>query len=65
MNSMFKIFWLHPMGLKFVSKVFGRGFGGEPFLRKVSPDNTHIYFYVVIPLILQSFIIILLLIFGK
>ena len=32
----------------------------EPFLRKVSPDNTHIYFYVVIPLILQSFIIILL-----
>ncbi len=20
-------------------KVFGKGFGGEPFLRKVSPDN--------------------------
>ncbi len=29
----------HPMGLKFVLKVFGRGFGGEPFLRKVSPDK--------------------------
>ena len=22
-------------------KVFGRGFGGEPFLRKVSPNNRH------------------------
>jgi len=22
-----------------VLKVFGRGFGGEPFLRKVSPDK--------------------------
>jgi len=27
------------MGLKFVLKVFGREFGGEPFLRKVSPDK--------------------------
>ena len=30
---------MHPMGLKFVLKVFGRGYGGEPFLRKVSPDK--------------------------
>ena len=37
---------MHPMGLKFVLKVFGRGFGGEPFLRKVSPDK-YIYFYIV------------------
>jgi hypothetical protein len=26
-------------GAKFQFKVFGRGYGGEPFLRKVSPDN--------------------------
>ena len=26
-------------GAKFQFKVFGRGDGGEPFLRKVSPDN--------------------------
>ncbi|MBR5682117.1 MAG: hypothetical protein IKW96_02375 [Ruminococcus sp.] len=30
---------------KFGLKVFGRGFGGEPFLRKVSPDKSHIYFF--------------------
>ncbi|MBQ8297548.1 MAG: hypothetical protein IJX77_07195, partial [Ruminococcus sp.] len=29
---------VYPMGLKFRLKVFGRGFGGEPFFRKVSPD---------------------------
>ena len=32
------------MGLKFVLKVFGRGLGGEPFLRKVSPDKIRIQF---------------------
>jgi hypothetical protein len=26
-------------GPKFGLKVFGKGFGGEPFLRKVSPDK--------------------------
>jgi len=31
--------YTYPIGLKFVLKVFGRGFGGEPFLRKVSPDK--------------------------
>jgi len=49
MNMEFKIFWTHPIGLKFVLKVFGRGGGGEPFLRKVSPDK-----YVYIPV--QSFL---------
>ena len=39
MNTEFIFFWMHPIGLKFVLKVFGRGFGGEPFLRKVSPDK--------------------------
>ena len=39
MNTMFRIFCMHSMGLKFVLKVFGRGVGGEPFLRKVSPDK--------------------------
>ena len=34
---------MHPMGLKFVLKVFGRGVGGEPFLRKVSPDKYTYY----------------------
>ena len=31
----------HPVGLKFILKVFGRGFGRKPFFRKVSPDNTY------------------------
>ena len=35
----FKYFLVCPVWLKFVLKVFGRGFGGEPFLRKVSPDK--------------------------
>ena len=39
MNMEFRNYWMHPNGLKFVLKVFGRGFGGEPFLRKVSPDK--------------------------
>ena len=39
MNMEFKNYWMHPNGLKFVLKVFGRGYGGEPFLRKVSPDK--------------------------
>ena len=29
-----------PVRKKFRSKVFGKGFGGEPFLRKVSPDKS-------------------------
>ena len=33
---------------KFGLKVFGRGFGGEPFLRKVSTDKSHIYFFTSI-----------------
>jgi len=28
-----------PLRGKILLKVFGRGFGGEPFLRKVSPDK--------------------------
>ncbi len=28
----------YPIGAKFGLKVFGKGFGGEPFFRKVSPD---------------------------
>ena len=49
MNTKFRNYWMHPIGLKFVLKVFGRGLGGEPFLRKVSPDK-----YVYIPV--QSFL---------
>ena len=29
-----------PVREKLVLKVFGKGFGGEPFLRKVSPDKS-------------------------
>ncbi len=29
----------YPMGLEFILKVFGRGFGRKPFFRKVSPDK--------------------------
>jgi len=46
---------MHPIRLKFVLKVFGRGFGGEPFLRKVSPDKYTYYFYIVIILTVQTF----------
>ena len=28
----------YPIGAKFGLKVFGKGLGGEPFFRKVSPD---------------------------
>ena len=34
-----KFTWSALSGAKFQFKVFGRGYGGEPFLRKVSPDN--------------------------
>jgi hypothetical protein len=30
-----------PVREKFGLKVFGKGFGGEPFLRKVSPDKSN------------------------
>ena len=33
---------------KFGIKVFGRGGGGKPFLRKVSPDKSHIYVFTSI-----------------
>ena len=35
----FKTHRFNPMGLKFIIKVFGSGFGRKPFFRKVSPDN--------------------------
>ena len=30
-----------PIWAKLILKVFGRGYGGEPFLRKVSPDKKY------------------------
>ncbi|MGB4091225.1 MAG: hypothetical protein WBK46_04690, partial [Ruminococcus flavefaciens] len=35
----FTSFVERPLRGKILLKVFGRGFGGEPFLRKVSPDK--------------------------
>ncbi len=30
---------INPIGINFILKVFGRGFGRKPFFRKVSPDK--------------------------
>ena len=30
---------IYPVRLKSILKVFGKGYGGEPFYRKVSPDK--------------------------
>jgi len=35
----FTFFVERPLRGKILLKVFGRGYGGEPFLRKVSPDK--------------------------
>ena len=40
----FKTHRVIPMGLEFILKVFGSGFGRKPFYRKVSPDNTYKHF---------------------
>ena len=44
-----------PVREKFGLKVFGKGFGGEPFLRKVSPDKST-DFFISIMLLAAGFI---------
>jgi len=49
------ITWVRPIRGKLRLKVFGKGFGEEPFLRKVLPRVSDIYCYMRIPHIQLSF----------